>query len=304
MDLRQFQKNNLKKWLYHKTALDSLLCIRRAIDEVTEVFPQYKDILYVTLGSILLQFSNVNRDGKALKYKENWDKKIYRRKLIYSTFIEKCKTSVLDDILNVERKSYDNLVNNIELLKTGDCRELIDQIENSSVDLVITSPPYLNSRDYTDSHMIELWILGHVNSYEDVRFLRRQTMRSHVQVKWGQYVLPNSMLLEDRLNKVLLHKERFWNSSIPSMIAGYFCDLEDLLLSLKSKCKSGALLYINVANSSYFGVVIETDRIIEEIANNLNYKVLEIRLARKIKTSSQQSSEVKWLRETVIVLQA
>ncbi|MBE9917856.1 site-specific DNA-methyltransferase [Paenibacillus donghaensis] len=296
------KKSELEKWLFHKAAYNALLNIRNAIDITTATSPKYKDILYVTLGSILIQFSNVYRNGKALKYKDGWKEKIVKTKSVYETFLNKCKENVLVDIKEMEDKGKVAKFDNTDFFVNGDCRQLVDLLEDDSVDVVITSPPYLNSRDYTDSHMIELWMLGHVQDYEDVRDLRKNTMRSHVQVRWGDYVLPQSEILKHRIDKVLLNKEKFWNAGIPSMIAGYFCDLEELLVKLKAKMKRGGKLYINVANSSYFGVVIETDRIIEEIANNVGYEVCEIRMARKIKTSSQQTGKVKWLRETVIVL--
>ncbi|MFP3392013.1 hypothetical protein [Brevibacillus sp. SIMBA_040] len=300
--LKTIKKNKkLEKWLFHKAAYDALLNIREAIDVACIQYPKYYDILYVALGSMMLHFSNVIRDGKALKYKLGWENKFVRKQNVYNTFIERCIKSVLPDIIQVEGK--ERKVNNIDFFMSGDCRELVDTLENDSIDIVITSPPYLNSRDYTDSHMIELWMLGHVQSYEDVRELRRRTMRSHVQVKWGEIPLPSSKILENRIEKVLKYEKQFWNKGIPSMITGYFCDLEVLLRKLKAKVKVGGKLFINVANSSYFGVVIETDRIIEEISNNLGYKVREIRLARKIKTSSQQYEKVKWLRETVVVLE-
>lgn len=297
------KRSNLRKWLFHKTALESLLNIRKAIEVASIAYPNYFDILNVTLGSILLQFSNVYRDGKALKYRDNWSKKYYKRKQIYEAFFEKCFQSVVPDIDRIERNNQANSDGNLNYFYNGDCRQLVNSIEDNTVDLVITSPPYLNSRDYTDSHMIELWVLGHVLNYDDVRSLRKKTMRSHVQVKWGDVELPASTILANRLTKVMKFEKKFWNKGIPDMITGYFSDIQELLSKLKPKLKNEGKLYINVANSSYFGVVIETDRIIEEIANNLGYTVSEIRLGRKIKTSSQQYEEVGWLRETVIVIQ-
>ncbi|MGW9127673.1 hypothetical protein ACWGPW_22040 [Paenibacillus chitinolyticus] len=293
------KKTSLKKWLYHKTTYTSLLNIRKAIDIITTEYPKYHDILYVTLGSILVNFSNVYRDGKALRYRDNWNKKTYKKKQIYEAFLDKCLKSVLLDINSLKVGN----ISNLEYFSNGDCRQLIDNLENDHLDLVITSPPYLNSRDYTDSHMIELWMLGHVNNYDEVRTLRKKTMRSHVQIKWGDIPLPNSKILQNRLIDIMVFEEKFWNKSIPNMIIGYFSDIEDLLFKLKFKLKESGKIYINVANSSYFGVVIETDRIIEELAVNLGYIVKEIRLARKIKTSSQQYGEVKWLRESVIVIE-
>ncbi|ACS98972.1 hypothetical protein [Paenibacillus sp. JDR-2] len=298
------KKKTLDKWLFHKTALTSLLNIRKAIEISTADFPVYYDILNVALGSILLQFSNVYRDGKAVKYKANWRTKYYKTKQIYNAYIEKCLGSVLLDIQQIEASSSINKqINNQNYFINGDCRDLVGELNDNELDLVITSPPYLNSRDYTDSHMIELWLLGHVHNYSDVRALRQKTMRSHVQVTWGEIPKPTSKILEECLFEIMKFQKKFWNRNIPSMIVGYFKDIEELLSALRVKMKTKGKLYINVANSSYYGVIIETDRIIEEIATNLGYSVLEIRLARKIKTSSQQYEEVKWLRESVIILE-
>lgn len=289
-----------KKWLFHKTALDSLLCIRKAIDIACLGKEKYLDLLYVALASQIVPYSNVYRDGKALRYRNGWEKKFHKRKDIYLSFFNICDQSVLKDVEQIEVSSTSE--QNIKYFHSGDCRQLLDYVENSVVDLVITSPPYLNSRDYTDSHMLELWLLGHVTDYTMLRELRGKTMRSHVQVSWGDIAVPQSHILISALAEINTYEDKFWNKNIPSMIAGYFSDIQIILEKLLIKMKKNGRIYMNVANSSYFGVVIKTDRIIEEIASNLGYTVEEIRLARKIKTSSQQSEEVKWLRESVIVL--
>jgi hypothetical protein len=59
-------------------------------------------------------------------------------------------------------------------------------------------------------------------------------------------------------------------------------------------------LFFNIANSSYYGVVIETDRIIEEKGSKQpRYTINEIRFARKLKSSVQQSKGVSMQRESV-----
>lgn len=290
-----------KKWLFHKTALDSLLCIRKAIDISCLGKEKYLDLLYVALASQIVIYSNVYRDGKALRYRNGWEKKFHKRKDIYLSFFNICNQSVLKDVEQIA-KNNDTSGENIEYFHSGDCRLLLDNIDDSVVDLVITSPPYLNSRDYTDSHMLELWLLGHVTDYAMLRELRGKTMRSHVQVSWGDIAVPKSDILKIALAEINVYEDKFWNKNIPSMIAGYFSDIQIILEKLLVKMKKNGRIYMNVANSSYFGVVIKTDRIIEEIANNLGYNVEEIRLARKIKTSSQQFEKVKWLRESVIVM--
>lgn len=292
----------LKKWLFHEESYTALLDIRHTIDKVCP--PAYKDLFYTILSSILLKYSNVTRDGKALRYKKKWSELNFSKEVVLVDFIKQCNETVAPDILKIVEMSNNSTMNNYEHFYEGDCRDLVEkEVKDETVDLVITSPPYLNSRDYTDSHMVELWMLGHISSYDQLKKHRRKTLRSHVQVKWDETPIPNSPILAKAFEEILLHKEEFWNKSIPDMITGYFQDMQFLLKELKKKLKKSGKIYINVANSAYYGVIIETDKIIAELAQELGYRVQDIRLARRIKTSSQQFEEIKWLRESVIVLE-
>lgn len=290
----------LKKWLLHKPAYEALLSIRSVLDDI--IPPKYIDLMHIALASTAISCCNVFRDGKALKYRENWqNKKFYRSKVI-TRYLNKVKNEIIPDVKVIENQNNINIISGHNDIQLGDCRELIKNLKNKYVDLIITSPPYLNSRDYTDSLMVELWMLGHITNYEELRLLRQCTLRSHVQVRWGQYTLPESAFLKPKFKEILSKKNDFWNISIPSMIAGYFCDMEFMLKEFYKKLKKGGKAYINVANSSYFGITIETDLIIAELAQNIGFKVCDIRIARYIKSSSQQNTSVGRLRESVILL--
>ena len=71
-------------------------------------------------------------------------------------------------------------VHNSDFCFYGDVRYNIDSVPDDSFDLIITSPPYLNSRDYTDIYMLELKVLQLVNSHDDLRQLRKSTLRSPI----------------------------------------------------------------------------------------------------------------------------
>ncbi|WP_052676013.1 hypothetical protein [Paenibacillus sp. IHBB 10380] len=108
--------------------------------------------------------------------------------------------------------------------------------------------------------------------------------------------------LRTALDNINEHKEKFWNDEIPSMIKGYFEDMDTLFRKMYVKMKPGGRVYFNVANSAYYGVEIKTDQIVAEIAQNNGFRVLEIRKARKIKPSVQQKEQIPYLLEVVIVL--
>lgn len=71
------------------------------------------------------------------------------------------------------------------------------------------------------------------------------------------------------------------------MICGYFEDMETLFSAFKKKMRVGGVIYLNVANSAYFGVEVPVDYIIGDIAEKYGFCVREIRKARDIKASPQ-----------------
>jgi hypothetical protein len=78
----------------------------------------------------------------------------------------------------------------------GDARTL--PLNDSSVDMVLTSPPYLSAIDYLRSHRFSLIWMGH--SMEAIRHLRA-TMVGTERGLWSLDGLPTSM--EDRLARVV-----------------------------------------------------------------------------------------------------
>ena len=294
------KRDGLEKWNFHDTALDGLLDVRFAIRQVV-TDERYKNLFTIALASIILQTSNLFRNGKCLSYKKDWRKRVYSRNQVHDLFLERLKTVIIDDVRVLS--STPALVNNSELCHFGDVRTRIAEIPDSSLDLIITSPPYLNSRDYTDIYMLELKVLQLVNSHEELRKLRKSTLRSHVQVKYqGVSPIKNERLYHC-LELMRITDGKSWNRDIQNMICGYFEDMQLLFGDFSRKMRKGGLVYFNVANSAYFGVEVPVDYIIGDIAEENGFIVKEIRKARDLKTSPQQGKLLGKLRESVLVLE-
>ncbi|WP_091291019.1 DNA modification methylase [Flavobacterium sp. fv08] len=312
-DIRNFQavpfgrtvvKNeNLKKWNFNDAALDGILDLKKSIGKIKD--QKYRDLFRVILGSILLEVSNVFRNGKCLSYKKNWEsKEKLNREVIHGIFLKRLETTILPDIIALESMTKNIQVNNLNNLHFGDVRQNILNLPDDSVDLIVTSPPYLNSRDYTDIYMLELKVLDLIKSHEELIQLRKSTLRSHVQVKHGNLEILQIPLLSEYLNKVSNKGIDFWNTDLLNMIKGYFLDMDLLFDQFKRVIKKNKIIYFNVANSAYFGEEIKVDEIICDIAFNKGFEVIEIRKARDLKSSSQQSGNIKSLRESVIVIKS
>lgn len=288
------------KWNFHDSALDGLLDIRFAIREVV-TDERYKRLFLIALASIILQTSNMFRNGKCLSYKKGWQERVYNREQVHDLFLERLNTVIVDDIRVLS--SAPAQVDNSELCHFGDVRTCIADIPDNSIDLVITSPPYLNSRDYTDIYMLELKVLQLINNHEDLRKLRKSTLRSHVQVTYQGIKPINNERLFYCLEKMRISDRNSWNSDILNMICGYFEDMQLLFQAFSRVMSKGGMVFFNVANSAYFGVEIPVDYIIGDIAEENGFTVKEIRKARDLKTSPQQGKLIGKLRESVLVME-
>lgn len=294
------EKNELDKWIFDKDVFRTINIIKNSIKNLSD--KKYRELFEVIFASLLLKYSNVYRNGKCLSYRKNWKNIDYNCENFKEEFLDKLKTITMKDIKKLNKYNKKELFSNKSNCIFGDMRKKIALVEDASIDLIITSPPYLNSRDYTDIYMIELWMLDLVKNYESVKNLRKNTLRSHVQVSFEELKPLNINLLVDTIEELKKHKEKFWNKNLLNMIIGYFEDMNILFSNLKTKLTDRGKVYFNVATSAYHGVLIEVDKIIAEIAIANGLQVEEIRIARDLKTSGQQKELIGKLRESVIII--
>lgn len=297
-----YEDENKKKWNYDTEVGIAIQKLKNSISNIDEDI--YKDLFTVALASILLEVSNLYRNGKCLSYKKNWKERSISQDDVFRRFDEKIEEQIISDIRDsMNRKTTQN---NKQHLYNMDSRVGIEnEVQDNTIDLVITSPPYLNSRDYTDTYMLELKTLGFTDSAADIRKLREKTLRSHVQIKWEDDTQINNLLLTETLRKLENASENIeqWNDSIIDMVRLYFVDMKKIFYILYKKMKQNGRVYFNVSNSAYFNVLIDTLEICASIAEQEGFKVIEIRDARKLKTSPQQQEKIDKLLEGVIVLE-
>lgn len=295
-----YEGDNKEKWNYDKAVGLAVQKLKTSISLVKE--EKYKNLFFVVLSSILLDVSNLYRNGKCLSYKKNWKEINLSEADVFKKFDDKIDKEIKIDIQSIKKSKQ----NNRDILFNEDSRVGIEtKVPDNSIDLVITSPPYLNSRDYTDTYMLELKTLGLTSTYEEVRNLREKTLRSHVQIKWEDNESINNKTLESTLKllKDCSGDKEIWNSSILDMVRLYFVDMKKIFHVLYKKVKLGGRIYFNVSNSAYFNIMINTLEICAEIAESERFKVIEIRKARKLNPSPQQKEQIENLLEGVIVIE-
>ena len=88
------------------------------------------------------------------------------------------------------------------------------------------------------------------------------------------------------------------------MINNYFYDMEVLFKELFRVSRKGAQLWFVVGTSSYAGIEIPVDLILADITSSIGWNPISINVLRKLRTSSQCSSEEVRkirLRESLII---
>jgi hypothetical protein len=189
-----------------------------------------------------------------------------------------------------------------------------------SIDLIVTSPPYLNNYHYLRNTRPQLYWLGFASSPKDVKYLETanfgkywQTVREQEPLEL-QFSLPESDLLGclSTLRSLHLEKGIYGGNGWANYATAYFNDCYSFALAIKDLLKPGGTALIVIGNSILQGIMIPTDRYLGEIAASVGLTVAGIDIPRSARVGSSiiQSSvrvgkakESQQLYEAIVHLQ-
>lgn len=286
------------KWLFNTSVIRRYTAMLEIIDTLPASYRQV--FKFLTLSSVM-ECCNAKKDGKSLRYKKKWQEIKYSSSDLVKIFTGRV-AMFLDDIeqtpiaKNIKPKIY-----------LGDSRKILttDKLQDEKFDLIVTSPPYLNSFDYSDIYRAELFMGGFVESNFELRKIRLKTLRSHVQVDWEKNLSFESKMLKPYIDQIE-SAGNYWHNRIPLMIKAYFDDMHTVLAEVKNRLKKNAEAWIVVSTSAYVGVHIPVDLLIADLACQSGYNLKGIHCLRYLRTSSQQYKELNAitipLRESLIIL--
>ena len=233
---------------------------------------KYRDILMLALIVAMCDVANARRDGKCWRYKTSWQSNNYSGKDLEIAFLRKI-ADYAEDLKVLGTLSGKTSIH------VGDVRvmDLISKIPDGRIfDGVVTSPPYLNSFDYTDIYRPEMLLLGVAESSNDLRKYRLLSLRSHIQINWPKSIPCSIHTVRDITSKIK-HLD-LWNKRLIDMINAYFVDLEVVIRNCLRKVKPGGLMSFVVANSAYAGIVIPVDKCLIEIFQRNDLEVIDYKI--------------------------
>lgn len=132
------------------------------------------------------------------------------------------------------------------------------------VDMYITSPPYLNGTNYCRNTKLELLALGFIKHEAELADLRAAAVSAGINNISRRRTPGNSINAVSQLVRGL--GEVAYDARIPALVQAYFADMQVALRRMRQNANEGALLALDIGDSRYCGVHVQTDRLLIEIA--------------------------------------
>jgi len=245
------------KRFFSKYALEDIVFLTRAINGAPE--ERVRDFFRLALINTAMKVSYAWKDGAVLKVRKHPTPPM--RKL----FKRVCE-NMIKDVKNYQKGDG--------FVEVRQCDARVMELENESVDSVITSPPYYNNIDYTKVYEIENWFVRNIIE-------KKPLVRSFIGV------------------------DDDFEMNVPERSKAYFKDMKKSLEEMHRVCRSGAKLAIVVGNGyDYISGVVESDIILSEIADNIGFDIKRIVAVTERQALENRTRKVGTLRESVIILQA
>ena len=270
------------RWIYPR---DTAYRIAQYV-ELIETFPEKISRLFrVLLGACLIQMSNVYVQGKGRRYKVNWKCRQKTPADVDQVFSEKIKECLFDIKLLPDRACFE-----YDLYR-GDNQQNLSKVDTT--DLILFSPPYPNSFDYTDIYNVELWVLGYLKNFDENRALREATMRSHVSLNMYEAEIAVTKTVEDIYSNLDAVRSELWHRRIPEMVRSYFHDLSEVIERSQQTVRPGGHIVMVIGDSCYAGIHVDTAKVVAELASNLGLERIECEEMRVMRASAQQGGSVQ-----------
>jgi DNA modification methylase len=262
---------------YSAENLKNLYSIKTAYFELSPKWSEaINDLVFLAINSILRSTSHV---GTA-----QWQYVLPNKSKAHVTSpydaLDIQVKMMMDDMAFMQGHSRTSLATLIQ----NDAR-ILHGIPDSSIDLVITSPPYANNYDYADATRLEMTFWGEVSSWGDLH----QSVRQYLIRSSSQHASKDKLQLEqlladpdvlpikeeltivcNKLDKVRTTKGG--NKAYHLMLAAYFGDMAKTFKALRRVMKEKSTICLVIGDSAPYGVHAPVERWFGELALACGFK--------------------------------
>jgi len=252
----------------------------RRVDERINNLPNRK-VSKIFNRVVISKLESIHETLLEVKEEEHNDLFDFGRVALSSTIwslVENGEGINVDDMFLKKVKSMQNELHRMaNIIKTipevkvicGDARKL--EVETNSIDLIVTSPPYVNALDYYRAHMYNMLWLG-----MDFDLFRKHEIGGH-----SHFIINRFRLLSE-----------------------YLGDMLRSMIEMNRVLKKNKLCVIVVGNSSLEYELIESHKFFAEMGKKIGFKPIKIIFRNIDKTRKYTSAEIgKIDDEYILVMQ-
>lgn len=307
-----YEENKLLIKCYKKANLQKLVALRNIYnsDFVSEKNRPY---LFIVISALLPRCSNV---GISIPYVSWNHKRIPEDPL---ELFEKTFDNIKEDILSVGSPQKETETK----IYLHDSRIINDKIKKNSVDLVFTSPPYLNNFDYGEALKVYSYFWGFTKNWHEItEKVRNKSLTSattHYKELEYNSLLPKEILgkkfisdaprtaniIAEKIKLITKAKsKKNRKKSFDILTALYFKDMHNVLSEMYRVLKDDSLCFITIGDSAPYGVYVPTDEILGKLAVEIGFSKysLETLRTRGRKWLNLTHRHKVTLRESLLVL--
>ncbi|MGB8657134.1 MAG: site-specific DNA-methyltransferase [Candidatus Zixiibacteriota bacterium] len=271
-----------------------------------------RDLFRIAFGSVMVSFSNYTYEP-SLGTRGGAGKPLIEDADVAATLLEKLGHMRADiEWLRSEANETKPGTGTIydEDFFTGNLR-----LESGSVDLMVTSPPYLNNYHYARNTRPQLYWLGLISSPEEQRPIEERSFGTFWQIAREKDHVPLALehrgleRILARLRKLNPEKGKYGGRGWANYAASYFNDCDRFLTVLKRVLAPGGTGVIVVGNSILQGVNVPVQDLIGDIAKMRGlalegiYRLRDKRIGDSITASSVRRGTSKTtLNESAVIV--
>lgn len=164
---------------------------------------------------------------------------------------------------------------------TEDARNISSE---NIVDVVITSPPYLNGTNYIRNTKLELKLLDFVVSEKDLAKMHKKGIIAGIN---NVSTDARNYKPIDSIKNIIKELDSVsYDSRIQKMIIAYFNDMNEVFISLSKAIKNNGILILDIGDSQFAGVHIPTHQILIDIAKEHKFILYDNEIIRSRKSKN------------------
>lgn len=273
---------------FEEESLAKLDALRTTIQEIEQ--PEYNGFFQLALAATLRKTTTAGAGWPYIAPSKHARRKSPREPL---AAFEDISMMMILDMLDFQAQNIP--VSHQEII-CDDAKNLMEYLLPNQINLIVTSPPYLNNYDYADRTRLETYFLGHYSSWGEItRNVRSRLMVSATtQISLSEmsylteltgiqntsssaygYLLPRIETLNE------LRDKKKGRKTYDILVAGYFEDMLVILRQCFSALALGGAMVIVIGDSAPYGVHVETEEVLAMLAMDIGFSSYDVEVIRQ-----------------------